>query len=598
MWRIRAKCAAVCVVTAAVAATSFVGPALAMDPDPAVSATTGGRAGAPYPPARSASATPAGASAFPSIPAVRSFVPAATAGFVPRAGFRVVATSGGRPADEARLLAGELRLPYATGESGPGDITLSLSLERSSSDPGSYEMTSTPDRVIVRARTDAGAFYGTRTILQALRSTGRVPAGTVEDRPDRPRRGLMVDLGRKYFSRGWLEDRVRELGDLKYNELHLHLSDDQGFRVESRTHPELVPRRHLTKADVRAVVALAARRHVSVVPEIDSPGHLGAVLAAHPGLQLRDRRGVPVRGALDISRPGAARLVDDLVREFAPLFPGRSWHLGGDEYGALVVRDPQRSFPGLAAYARERYGPRATVADAATGWLNDRAATLRSLGKRAEAWNDGFPAGGDGPHAGRVVAPDADRVVAYWSSNKRRGPLPEHYLSRGRQLVNLNSRYLYYVLGGPAAFPYPTGQRIYERWTPAVVYRDHAVPAALSGPDRVVGARLAVWCDRAGAESQARVAAGIRMPLRALAQKLWIRAGRIGAGGNSRLWPHGWTDPAATVPGEAAEVRLPPQERLRPLLSCSASCGPKVSHPSGRPALRSDPHCFRELSDP
>lgn len=77
------------------------------------------------------------------------------------------------------------------------------------------------------------------------------------------------------------------------------------------------------------------------------------------------------------------------------------------------------------------------------------------------------------------------------------------------------------MLGGPAHFPYPSGRRIYERWTPAVVYRDRAVPAALSGPDRIVGAPLAVWGDRAGAESQARVAARIRVPLRALAQKLW-----------------------------------------------------------------------------
>lgn len=519
MWRIRAKLAAACTVAAALVATSPAGPALAADSGPAVFAAADSGADAPYPPARPASPAPAAASSFPSIPAVRSFSPAATAGFVPRAGSRVVATSGGRLAAEARLLAGELRLPYASGTSGPGDIALSLSPGRSSGDPESYEMTSAPGGVIVRAGTAAGAFYGTRTILQALRSTGRVPAGTVEDRPDRPQRGLMVDIGRKYFSRGWLEDRVRELGDLKYNQLHLHLSDDQGLRVESGTHPEVVAARHLTKADIGAVVALAARRHVTVVPEIDSPGHMGAVLAAHPGLRLRDRRGVPVRGALDISRCGAARVVDDLVREFAPLFPGRSWHLGGDEYGALTVRDPERSFPGLAAYARRRHGPGATVADAVTGWLNDRAATLRSLGRRAEAWNDGFLDGG-GPRTGRV-APDADRVVAYWSSNKLRGPLPEHYLSRGRQLVNLNSRYLYYVLGGPANFPYPTGQRIYERWTPAVVYRDRKVPAALSGPDRIVGARLAVWCDRAGAENQAQVAAGIRMPLRALAQKLW-----------------------------------------------------------------------------
>ncbi|MEU1536636.1 family 20 glycosylhydrolase [Actinacidiphila glaucinigra] len=500
MWQKRTKRASTCAATAVLTAVLGAGPALAA---PAVTTA----AGAPR-------AGDAGRSAgFPSIPAVRSFVPdAGTAAFVPGPGSRVVAAAGSTVEDEARLLAEELRRPYAGGPARPGDI--SLSLERSNSGPESYEMTTSADGVTVRAGTDAGVFYGTRTLLQAIRSTGRVPAGTVEDRPDRQERGLMIDIGRKYFTREWLEARVRELGDLKYNQLHLHLSDDQGFRVQSDSHPEIVSARHLSKEDIRAVVDLAARRHITVVPEIDSPGHMGAVLDAHPDLQLRSADGTPVRGALDISRPGAADVVDDLIEEYAPLFPGTYWHIGGDEYGPLVADDPEASFPQITAYARERYGPDAGVADAAAGWLNDRAATLRSLGKRVEAWNDGFS---DGV---RVTA-DPDRVVAYWSSNKLRGRLPEDYLRQGRQLLNLNSWYLYYVLGAPENFPYPSGRRIYEEWTPAVVYRDAAVPAEFAGPDRIVGARLAVWCDRADAQTEDEVAAGIRMPLRALTQKLW-----------------------------------------------------------------------------
>ncbi|MFG2303069.1 family 20 glycosylhydrolase [Actinacidiphila glaucinigra] len=500
MWQKRTRRASTCAATAVLTAVLGAGPAFA-----APAGTTA--AGAPR-------AGDAGRSAgFPSIPAVRSFVPdAGTAAFVPGPASRVVAPAGSTVEDEARLLAQELRRPYAGGPARPGDI--SLSLERSNSAPESYEMTTSADGVTVRAGTDAGVFYGTRTLLQAIRSTGRVPAGTVEDRPDRQERGLMIDIGRKYFTREWLEARVRELGDLKYNQLHLHLSDDQGFRVQSDSHPEIVSARHLSKEDIRAVVDLAARRHITVVPEIDSPGHMGAVLDAHPDLQLRSADGTPVRGALDISRPGAADVVDDLIEEYAPLFPGTYWHIGGDEYGPLVADDPEASFPQITAYARERYGPDAGVADAAAGWLNDRAATLRSLGKRVEAWNDGFSDGA------RVTA-DPDRVVAYWSSNKLRGRLPEDYLRQGRQLLNLNSWYLYYVLGAPENFPYPSGRRIYEEWTPAVVYRDAAVPAEFAGPDRIVGARLAVWCDRADAQTEDEVAAGIRMPLRALTQKLW-----------------------------------------------------------------------------
>src|SRR5207249_6969897 len=167
---------------------------------------------------------------------------------------------------------------------------------------------------------DAGVFYGTRTLKQEVRGGGTAPEGVVHDQPAKPRRGFMLDIARKPFTAAWIEDRVRELGDLKFNELGLHFSDDQGFRIESTSHPEIVSQQHLTKAEVKRIVDLAAGRHITVVPEIDSPGHLGAVIAAHPDLQLRNVRGVAARGAVDISKPAAARIVDDLLNEYAGLF--------------------------------------------------------------------------------------------------------------------------------------------------------------------------------------------------------------------------------------------------------------------------------------
>jgi hexosaminidase len=449
---------------------------------------------------------------LPVVPAVRSFTPRAGAAWKPGTSTRVVAARGGTLEDEARLLAGELHVPYADGPARAGDV--SLSLDRVNANPEAYELTAGSGGITVRGRTDAGVFYGTRTLLQVLRADGRFPAGAVRDEPDRAQRGLTVDIARKNFSRGWIEDRIRELGDLKLNQLHLHFSDDQGFRIESSSHPEIVSAQHLSKADLRAITALAERRHVTVVPEIDTPGHLGSVFAAHPELQLRDASGAPAHGAIDISDPRAARITDDLLREFAPLFPGPYWHLGGDEYHAAIVPAPEAAYPRLAALARRRYGPGATVADAETGWLNDRAALLRSYGKIPKLWNDGF-------HGSALARPDAADEIEYWSGKRLRGRRPEEYLKEGRRLVNLNDEYLYYVLGGPKSFPYPTGQRIYEKWTPAVVYGTAAVAAGLSGPDRILGARLAVWCDDADAQTEGQIAAGIRMPLHALSQKLW-----------------------------------------------------------------------------
>jgi hexosaminidase len=443
---------------------------------------------------------------------VRAHTPARGPGWRPAAGLRVVVNDADL-ADEGRLLAGELGLTYAGQKDDvrAGDVRLTLN-DDEGADPESYRMTVRGGRVAISGPDDAGVFYGTRTLKQEVRGGGTAPEGVVRDEPAKPVRGFFLDMARKPFTAGWIEDRVRELGDLKYNQLQLHFSDDQGFRIESDSHPEIVSRQHLTKAQVKKIVALAAQRHIRVVPEIDSPGHLGAVLAAHPELQLRSGAGIVARGAIDISEPAAAKIVDDLLKEYAGLFPGADWHLGGDEYRALMVSDPGATYPQLAAAARKAYGSGATVADLTTGWLNDRADTVRALGKNPLAWNDGF-------FRGTSVRAADDIRVAYWTGKEIGARPPLEYLSAGREVVNYNDKFLYYVLGQPNQFYYPTGQRIYEEWTPRVVRGTTAVPAKYDG--QILGGSFAVWCDFPNAQTQDQIAAGIRMPLRATAQKLW-----------------------------------------------------------------------------
>ncbi|MEU0113036.1 glycoside hydrolase family 20 protein [Streptomyces bobili] len=478
--------------------------------------TSGGVSGDPAPSASNASPSPTRSYALSktprTIPAVRAHTPARGPGWQPAAKQRVV-VSDADLADEGRLVAGELGMTYA-GERDDvraGDLRLALN-DDEGANPESYTMTVRGGRVTVSGPSDAGVFYGTRTLKQEVSGGGTAPEGVVRDEPAKPRRGFMLDIARKNFSAGWIEDRVRELGDLKFNELGLHFSDDQAFRIESDTHPEIVSRQHLTKAQVRKIVDLAESRHITVVPEIDSPGHLGAVLAAHPELQLRNASGVPTRGAIDISKDASAALLDDLLDEYAGLFPGGQWHLGGDEYQALTVSNPEASYPQLAAAARERYGSGATVADLATGWLDDRADTVRTHDRTVRAWNDGF-------FRGTSVKADAVIQVAYWTGKEIGARPPTDYLSAGREVVNYNDEYLYYVLGQPQTFVYPTGQRIYEQWTPRVLRGTTPVPARYD--DQILGGTFAVWCDLANSQTQAQVAAGIRMPLRATVQKLW-----------------------------------------------------------------------------
>ncbi|MGG2458314.1 beta-N-acetylhexosaminidase [Streptomyces sp. RGM 3693] len=466
------------------------------------------------------------------VPAVQDFRPADGNGWRPTKGARVVVPAGEKStvADEAQLMAkdlGGLAVVWGKQDVRPGDIEVKLSGSAGANRPDnappgntadeSYTLAARGGRLTLTAPTDAGIFNGTRTVKQAVHNAGGLPEGTIEDRPDRPERGMLLDNARKPFTADWIEARIRQLADLKLNQLQLHFSDDQGFRIQSDSHPEIVSADHLTKAQVRHLIKVGQSLHVALVPEIDSPGHLGAVLDHHPDLQLRNASGTVLRGAIDISKPQAGELIDSLLKEFGQLFPGPYWHLGGDEYQALTASNPEASYPQLAKAARDKYGSGATIKDLTTGWLNDRQKTVQAAGKnRIEAWNDGFFAGGK-------VAADSNRRVAYWTGKEIGARDPAEFLREGRTVLNLNDEYLYYVLGEPNNFTYPTGERIYKSWTPRVLRGTSPVnvPESQTGADRIPGARFGIWCDHAQAQTAQQIAAGIKLPLAALAQKTW-----------------------------------------------------------------------------
>lgn len=171
--------------------------------------------------------------------------------------------------------------------------------------------------------------------------------------------------------------------------------------------------------------------------------------------------------------------------------------MGADEYQALTVSSPQASYPQLAAAAREKYGADATVQDLAEGWLNDRAAVIRKAQKIPKAWNDGFFSGGS-------VTADKGIEVEYWTGKEIGARPPQDYLAEGRKVVNLNDEFLYYVLGEPNDFTYPTGKRIYEQWTPFVLRGTEPVSERYS--KQILGGRFAVWGDFPNAQTQAQVA--------------------------------------------------------------------------------------------
>jgi hexosaminidase len=346
--------------------------------------------------------------------------------------------------------------------------------------------------VRIQASTAAGAFYGTRTVLQLLRLSSSISAGTARDWPAKPERGLMVDQGRKFFSVAWLTKHIKELAYLKLNVFHFHLSDNLGFRLESTTHPEIVSAQHYSKQDIADLVALGNKYHVAIVPEIDMPGHMDAILASHPELQLTP-------SFLDLSKDGAYTLAQDLINEYLPLFPARYWHLGADEYVTNYS-----SYPQLLTYARAHYGANATAKDTYYGFINWANNLVRAGGKTLRMWNDGIKSG-DG-----TINPASTIVVEYWFNY---GLTPQQLLDRGHTVANESWDPTYYVLGGSK----PNNTWAYETWQPNLFQGSNTINDA----SRNLGTNVHVWCDNPNAETEDQIAGGIKYTLRVLAQQTW-----------------------------------------------------------------------------
>ncbi len=461
------------------------------------------------------------------VPAVRDWRPAPGV-FRLRADARVVLPRPCSPElrDEGRVLARDLDagLGRCGARSRPGDVALRLDERDRGLGREGYRL-HVGLVMSVAAPTTAGVFYGGRTAVALLRGRRSVPRGTARDAPLYRERGLMIDVGRRFFRPAWLERRIRALAALKLNVLHLHLSDNEGFRIESSSHPEAVTRPALGKADVRRLLAVAARHHVTIVPEIDMPGHLRAALRRHPELQLVDAFGRRRPDKLDVTLPAARRFAADLLDEYLPLFGGRVWHGGTDEYlGALSTEADYARYPRLAAFARRRHGPRATGKDAVLDFVAFVHRRVRAAGKELLVWSDGIVGGG-------VLRLDPRVSVQWWE--ERESPAPAALVRRGHRVVNSGWWPLYYVTGGRlrglrselGAFarewrPWRFEGPFTARWGGAPGAPIFTLPR---GDPRQLGAELAVWNDDPDAPGarESAVAAGIAPRLRILAERTW-----------------------------------------------------------------------------
>lgn len=244
-----------------------------------------------------------------------------------------------------------------------GSIHLTLGSGNAGIGAEGYELTVTPERVTLSAREAPGLFHGVQTIRQllpvsvehraAIRRRLWMPAVRIVDAPRFEWRGAMLDVSRHFLEPEDVKRFIDHMALYKLNRLHLHLSDDQGWRIEITSWPNLARHGgrgevgggeggHYTQAEFADIVAYAGSRFITIVPEIDMPGHTNAALSSYPELNCDGVATQPYAGirvgfsALCVERDTVYAFVDDVVREIGALVRTPYFHIGGDEVEKLT----------------------------------------------------------------------------------------------------------------------------------------------------------------------------------------------------------------------------------------------------------------------
>lgn len=461
---------------------------------------------------------------------------------------RIVATGDGA-ADVAERFAEQVRratgfeLPVVDG--GPAaSADLAFVVTPGSAPDGAregYTLESGADGVRLAADTDEGLFRGTQSLRQLLPpaieradATGGAPAGgwtvpaaSVADAPRFAYRGAMLDVARHFFP---VEDVLAYLDAialLKLDVLHLHLTDDQGWRLEIPSWPELTGvgastsvhgdgGGYYTTDDYRRIVDYAAERFITIVPEIDLPGHTNAALSAYPELNCDGVAPAPYEGtevgfsslcASAATAEATDRFLADVTREVAALTPGPWLHLGGDESLSTSTEDYLDLVRRIAAAG-------AATGKTVIGWHEMGASRELPPGTIGQYW--GF------------VEPEEEAVA-----------LTRSFVEQGGRVIMSPADVVYLDMEYVDAPEGPLGGRLGQDWAKGPTSLDEAFrwdPAAVVpglGDDELLGVEAPLWTETIGARSEVEFMAFPR--LLAIAEIAWSPRPDSGVRGDAEL---------------------------------------------------------------
>ena len=202
-----------------------------------------------------------------------------------------------------------------------------------------YRLKVSKDGVSIASSGDAGRFYAEVTLRQLKDADGGYPCVEIEDAPRFPYRGAHLDVVRHFFDKETVKRFLDVMACHKLNRFHWHLTDSEGWRLPIPKYPQLTKKGpSYTEADILEIIAYAEKLHITIVPEIEMPGHSGAAVRALKWLRcdVRGKKNLPrgVGGTLCLGSERTVKFVEDVLDEVCRLFPGELIHIGGDEvYG-------------------------------------------------------------------------------------------------------------------------------------------------------------------------------------------------------------------------------------------------------------------------
>lgn len=381
---------------------------------------------------------------------------------------------------------------------GPGDIFLTLDAKIGNAE--GYAITlAAGSPAVLSGKTAAGVFYATRTLHQIFSASDKAgclaPCGEIRDEPTTRGRMFMLDVGRKPTPIPVLRDYLRTMAYYKFNEFHIHFSDEAlrgayaAFRIQSDTYPGLAAKDlSYSKAELRELQDFAKCRGITITPEIDMPGHSACFTRYWPDLLLRTSDGKTYPRYMDVANPATAERMKRLLNEMIPVFDAPDFHIGTDEY-------------------RVEGKDREKLHEAFREFINTMNVHVRSLGKNTRIWS-GFE------HMAGATEIDPSVTIDMWETDDAKARI-----ARGHKVINSHHGRTYIV---PGAHYYGINPpAIYTRWEPFMVSEN---PAKNPSPDdpALLGAKLHVWCDQGPTGwTHTEIAQVSRDGLQVFGEKLW-----------------------------------------------------------------------------